>query len=104
MSTARSKLEEVSLGYFYARFLNAVISRKESYRVEINIHETEVALKVKIKTVLTVAEVAELLRVAPDTVYRLVSKGGIPHVRVGSIIRFDRNSIEAFLSGKKARS
>jgi excisionase family DNA binding protein len=37
---------------------------------------------------LTVAEVARRLRVSRATVYKLVAKGKLPHVRIGNSIRF----------------
>jgi excisionase family DNA binding protein len=37
---------------------------------------------------LTVAEVARRLRVSKATVYKLVAKGRLAHVRIGNSIRF----------------
>jgi excisionase family DNA binding protein len=37
---------------------------------------------------LTVADVAQVLRVSKATVYRLVAEGKLPHVRIGNAIRF----------------
>ena len=37
---------------------------------------------------LTVADVARMLRVSKATVYKLVTEGTLPHVRVGNAIRF----------------
>ncbi|HEY6220996.1 MAG TPA: helix-turn-helix domain-containing protein [Candidatus Eisenbacteria bacterium] len=37
---------------------------------------------------LTVADVARMLRLSRATVYKLVAAGKLPHVRVGNEIRF----------------
>lgn len=37
---------------------------------------------------LTVRQTAELLRLHPKTVYALVSRGSIPHVRIGRRVLF----------------
>jgi len=47
---------------------------------------------------LTIEEVAELLRVSRDTVYRLAAKGEIPGTKVGRIWRFSREAIEGWAS------
>lgn len=49
--------------------------------------------------VLTVPEVAALLRVSRQHVYNEVSRGRIPHRRVGSAIRFSRRLVIAWLEG-----
>lgn len=46
---------------------------------------------------LTVKEVAELMRVSPMTVYRAVELGTLPHVRFGRTIRVDRETLDAFI-------
>ena len=47
---------------------------------------------------LTVAEVAELLRLHQTTIYRMVSKGEIPFVRIGpTTLRFIRKEIEEWV-------
>ena len=47
---------------------------------------------------LTVAEVAELLRVSKMTVYRMVHAGEIPAVRVGRSFRVPQLAVEELLS------
>ncbi len=37
---------------------------------------------------LTVADVARMLRLSKATVYRLAAEGKLPHVRIGNAIRF----------------
>ena len=48
--------------------------------------------------VLTGDEVARLLRVSRDTVYRLAARGELPGRKIGRIWRFQRRSIEEYLS------
>jgi excisionase family DNA binding protein len=45
------------------------------------------------ETLLTVEEAAALLRIKPGTLYSWVSKGNVPHRRVGSLVRFDRDEL-----------
>lgn len=47
---------------------------------------------------LTVAEVADLLRVSKMTVYRMVHSGDIPAVRVGRSFRVPQAAVEELLS------
>ena len=49
--------------------------------------------------VLTVTEVAEILRVNVQTAYRLVRRGAIPSVRVGGKIVVPRSRLAGLLSG-----
>jgi len=49
---------------------------------------------------LTVSEVAVSLRVSNMTVYRLVSAGELPAVRVGRCVRLQADDVEAYLSGR----
>lgn len=46
---------------------------------------------------LTVAELAEHLRIRPRKVYALVASGQIPHRRAGARLIFDRDEIDAWL-------
>ena len=48
--------------------------------------------------VLTVAEVADALRVSTMTVYRLVNNGELPALRVGKNIRIRTRDLDAFLA------
>ena len=50
------------------------------------------------RTLLTLEEVAELLRVSKTSVYRLVERRALPFFRVSSVLRFDRGDITRFLS------
>ena len=47
---------------------------------------------------LTVAEVAELLRVSTMTVYRLIKSGDLAAARVGKSYRIREGDVDAFLA------
>jgi excisionase family DNA binding protein len=47
-------------------------------------------------TVLTLADVAQFLRVHPSTVYRLLKQGAIPAFKLGSDWRFTREAIQSW--------
>ena len=47
---------------------------------------------------LTVAEVAETMRVSRMTVYRLVHSGELPALRVGRSFRVPEDALEAYLA------
>ncbi|MGH9047284.1 MAG: helix-turn-helix domain-containing protein [Acidimicrobiales bacterium] len=49
---------------------------------------------------LTVNEVATALRVSNMTVYRLVSAGELPAVRVGRCVRLRADEVERYLCGR----
>ncbi|MDP9021254.1 MAG: helix-turn-helix domain-containing protein [Actinomycetota bacterium] len=49
---------------------------------------------------LTVSEVADLLRVSTMTVYRLIRSGELPAVRVGRNYRVRRGELESYLAGQ----
>jgi excisionase family DNA binding protein len=49
---------------------------------------------------LTVTEVAQALRVSNMTVYRLVSAGDLPALRVGRSVRLRAADVESYLSGR----
>jgi excisionase family DNA binding protein len=48
---------------------------------------------------LTVAEVADVMRVSKMTVYRLVHSGEMPAVRFGRSYRVPENAVEQYLKG-----
>lgn len=48
----------------------------------------------------TVKEVAELLRVSKSTVYRLAQQKGVPAIRIGEKILFDKDKLHNWLDGK----
>lgn len=47
--------------------------------------------------ILTVREVAEYLRLAESTVYRLAQEGEIPGRKIGGTWRFSRNGLDRWL-------
>jgi excisionase family DNA binding protein len=47
---------------------------------------------------LTVADVARMLRLSKASVYRLVAEGKLPHVRIGNAIRFIPSQIRVVRS------
>jgi excisionase family DNA binding protein len=49
---------------------------------------------------LTVAEVAGLMRVSTMTVYRLIKGGDLPAVRVGHNYRIREGEVERYLAGR----
>ena len=53
---------------------------------------------------MTVKEVAALLRVSPQTLYKMLDQGEIPAVKVGSQWRFDRNRIRDWLEGQSSET
>jgi excisionase family DNA binding protein len=50
--------------------------------------------------VLTVAEVAELLRCEPSTVYRWCREGTVESVRVAGIVRVPARALEALMDNR----
>ena len=53
------------------------------------------------KEFLTVKEVAELLRVKPLTVYRMVKDGRLYGYSIGRNLRFKRQDIDVFLESSR---
>lgn len=49
--------------------------------------------------VLTLQQVARLLRLHSSTVYRMVKRGEIPAVKVGRVWRFSKDALDTWLSG-----
>ena len=49
---------------------------------------------------LTVPEVAELTKFSKSTIYKMVEKKQIPHVKINSAIRFLDAQINSFLNSK----
>lgn len=47
--------------------------------------------------VMTVSEVAQYLRINPQTVYRKAKAGELPAVRIGRAIRFRRSELDSWL-------
>jgi len=49
---------------------------------------------------LTVADVAEYLGLSVGTVYNKVSRGEIPHVKLGRAVRFRRSEIDRWIDAQ----
>ena len=56
------------------------------------------------ENLMTVKEVAALLRVSPQTLYKMLEQGSIPAVKVGSQWRFDRDEIREWITRGRAGS
>ena len=67
------------------------------------VQESERRLRV-VDGVLTVRDVATLLRVSTATIYALVEKGDLVHFRVSNAIRFERASVEQFIAKRRGES
>ena len=53
---------------------------------------------------LTVDQVAEILKVAPSTVYRFLSQGRLPRVKLGSrSVSIHRDDLLAFIEERKTK-
>jgi excisionase family DNA binding protein len=55
-------------------------------------------------TLMTVAEVAGVLRVSTMTVYRLIKAGELPAIRIGKSFRIQHHDLQAFLAGGIVRA
>ena len=53
-----------------------------------------------VKELLTVKEVAEVLKIRPLTVYQYVCRGIIPSVKIGNCLRFDEEAINELIKSK----
>ena len=54
--------------------------------------------------VLTLSEVAALLKVHPNTVYRLARSGKLPAFKIGTDWRFLRSAVEAFMQSRPPKA
>ena len=54
------------------------------------------------KPLLTLNEAATLLAVSPKTLQRLVARGDLPVIRVGSSLRFSTGDLEAFVARSRS--
>jgi len=65
------------------------------------LHETSVRAPSGLEPLLTVKEVATILRVCRDTVYELCANGQLPHSRVLNAIRINPGDLEAFILARR---
>ncbi len=56
----------------------------------------------QLESLLTVNEVAKLLRLSPQTLYKMLEQGTIPAVKVGCQWRFERTKIRAWLAEQQS--
>jgi excisionase family DNA binding protein len=50
---------------------------------------------------LTIQEVAERLNLKPSTLYAWAAQGTIPHLKLGRLLRFDPDEIDAWLHDRR---
>ncbi len=53
--------------------------------------------------IMTLAEVAQYLRVNRNTLYKLIRRGQIPVFKIGSDYRFDKNEIEKLITNRQVK-
>jgi excisionase family DNA binding protein len=53
--------------------------------------------------IMTVAETAQYLHVSPSTMYRLLRRHQIPAFKVGADYRFDRDTIEKWITAGQVK-
>jgi len=55
------------------------------------------------KRLLTIGEVAKYLQMHPRTIMRLVDRGELPAVRIGKSVRFETETVCAFVEANTVR-
>ncbi len=58
----------------------------------------------ELDNLLTLKEVAKLLRLSPQTLYKMLEQGEIPAVKIGSQWRFDREQLKSWLNRHTAEA
>ena len=53
------------------------------------------------ENLLTVKEVAKLTRLAPSSIYGMVSQKVIPHIKIGARVVFSQRELEAWVEEKR---
>lgn len=56
--------------------------------------------KARRREIFTVKELAEYLKCHPSSLYRLIKHHGVPYFRLGSDYRFDKSTIDTWISDK----
>ena len=51
-----------------------------------------------------VNDVAHFLKMAPQSIYRIVSENRIPFIKIGGALRFDQEEIRRWIHQKRGRS
>ena len=49
---------------------------------------------------LTLKEVAQLLRISPQTLYKMLKDGSLSGIKIGAQWRFDRQEVRGWLKGQ----
>lgn len=57
-----------------------------------------------VEGLLTLSDVAEILKISVPTVRRLQQQRKIPFVKVGGSIRFARNDVASYLAARRVRA
>jgi excisionase family DNA binding protein len=104
--SARKNLKQTHQGLHVARFGKPLFTTREVSRHS-QIARPEVSKPLKqsaiqhweLGSVLTITEVADILRVHPTTIYRLVKRGELPGFKIGGCWRINRASLDKWLSG-----
>ncbi|MGA7870096.1 MAG: helix-turn-helix domain-containing protein [Candidatus Binatus sp.] len=55
----------------------------------------------ELSSLLTIQEVAEVLRTHPTTIYRLIRRGELPGFKIGGNWRINRASLDSWLSAPR---
>ena len=49
---------------------------------------------------MTIEEVADFLQVKKNTIYKKIQRGQIPYIKMGGLLRFDPQQIEAYVKAR----
>lgn len=63
--------------------------------------EKKMTVSSEIEELLTVDDVAAILRVRPRWVYEAAARGDLPRVKVGGYVRFRREAIEQWIADQQ---
>jgi len=55
------------------------------------------------RELLTIDEVAEILAVSPVTIYRYKKEAGLPYIKIGKILRFDKEDLWDWIQQHKIK-
>ena len=53
---------------------------------------------------LDIKELSSYIKIKEKTIYYLVSKGRVPHYRIGKLVRFKKEEIDKWMDSKRAKS
>lgn len=59
-------------------------------------------MSTKLRPLLTIGDVCDIVRVGPNTVRSWLKAGTIPSLRAGQLVRFDPDEIDAWLRSRGA--